>query len=197
MLTFTHASRQRPLLGGYLSHPAEQFPSVFGRSTFLKANPYALPCLIGALFPFFGALLGIFFLEETLKPTRPIAVDPTDPEEIADEVRGIHRRDASKHNRFVAATSTTLPAPREQLRRLEEDSEGPDSGYSTPRSASVAGRLGGSPAKLARHAPPTFRSMFTRRVNAALGVYAMLALITVALDVSSTSSFVRRTPSDR
>ncbi|GAA5865394.1 hypothetical protein JCM3774_005622 [Rhodotorula dairenensis] len=174
-----------PLLGGYLSHPAEQFPSVFGHSAFLKANPYALPCLIGALFPFFGALLGIFFLEETLKPTRPLGVHPSDPEEIADEVRGTHRRDASKHTRFVAATSTTLPAPREQLRRLEEDSEGPDSGYSTPRSASVSGRRGDSPSKLAPRvgrAPPTFRSMFTRRVNAALGVYAMLALITVALD---------------
>ncbi|GAA5972337.1 hypothetical protein JCM8115_001258 [Rhodotorula mucilaginosa] len=175
-----------PLLGGYLSHPAEQFPSLFGRSAFLNANPYALPCLIGALFPFFGALLGIFFLEETLKPTVLLESGRNDPEEIADEVRGVHRQDVSKkHQRFVAATSTTLPAPREQLRRLEEDSEGPDSGYSTPRSASVAGRSEGSPSKLAQRsgrAPPTFRSMFTPRVNAALGVYAMLALITVALD---------------
>ncbi|GAA5986579.1 hypothetical protein JCM10908_003809 [Rhodotorula pacifica] len=173
-----------PLLGGYLSHPAERFPSLFGHSAFFQANPYALPCLIGALFPFFGALLGIFCLEETLKPASPL-VAGNNAEEIADEVRGVHRRDRSRHQRFVAATSTTLPAPADQLRRLEEDSEGPDSGYSTPRSTSAAGQRSGSLSKLAPRlgkAPPTFRSMFTRRVNAALSVYAMLALITVALD---------------
>ncbi|POY73727.1 hypothetical protein BMF94_3265 [Rhodotorula taiwanensis] len=172
-----------PLLGGYLSHPVEQFPSIFGHSEFFRANPYALPCFIGALFPFCGAVLGIFFLEETLKPARSTSADDT-VGAIASATPAAPGGVVNKrHQRFVAATSTTLPAPAEQLRRLEEESDGPDSGYSTPRTLASTSR-DPSPVKgkLTPRAPPNFMSMFTPRVKAALGVYSMLALITVALD---------------
>ncbi|GAA99033.1 hypothetical protein E5Q_05722 [Mixia osmundae IAM 14324] len=58
-----------PLIGGLLPHPVERYPRVFGRSTFLKAYPYFLPCFVGALFPLFGVIVGSFFLKETL-PSR-------------------------------------------------------------------------------------------------------------------------------
>ncbi|GAA5963245.1 hypothetical protein JCM21900_006566 [Sporobolomyces salmonicolor] len=166
-----------PLLGGYLSHPAENFPRLFGHSTLLIANPYLLPCLIGALFPFLGAVIGFFFLEETLAPSSPTAS------------RG-EERSKKKHGLFVAATSTTLPAPPEQRRLLEDASE-TDSGYSTPAqpytsdviecadgiSAEERAAAGAGPTK-----PPPFKALFTGRVMALLVTYALLALETVALD---------------
>ncbi|GAA5872088.1 hypothetical protein JCM1840_006316 [Sporobolomyces johnsonii] len=167
-----------PLLGGYLSHPAENFPRLFGHSAFLIANPYFLPCLIGALFPFLGAVIGFFFLEETLAPPSP----PTVP-------RG-EERSKKRHGLFVAATSTTLPAPPEQRRLLEDVSE-TDSGYSTPARPSTSDGVeranvmgaeelataGAGPTK-----PPPFSAVFTDRVMAALVTYSLLALETVALD---------------
>ncbi|GAA5880633.1 hypothetical protein JCM16303_004290 [Sporobolomyces ruberrimus] len=164
-----------PLLGGYLSHPAERFPHLFDYPFFIE-NPYVLPCLVGALFPFLGALIGFFFLEETLKPTSLQHLPAT-----------TDRRSIKRHGRFVVATSTTLPAPAEQ-RRLLEESEDTDSGYSTPARASqtdLRGEInaeemaaqGSGPAK-----PPPFTALFTDRVIAALVTYAFLALETVALD---------------
>ncbi|GAA5893320.1 hypothetical protein JCM8208_004408 [Rhodotorula glutinis] len=182
-----------PLLGGYLSHPADNFPSLFGGSTFLRTNPYALPCFIGALFPFLGAVVGFFFLDETLShsssvpPPASATAAPVSPADL-DRAR---RKSTSRHGRFVAATSTTLPAPHEQQRRLEETAgdDGTDSGYSTPaREASAAraaaagaGAEEGAAAMRSRSAPG-FRELFTRRVCAALVTYSMLALETVALD---------------
>jgi len=155
------------LLGGYLSHPAERFPHFFDYPFFVE-NPYVLPCLVGALFPFLGAIVGFFFLEETLKP----ASVPLTPK--------IDRRSAKRHGRFVVSTSTTVPAPDEQ-RRLLEDTEDTDSGYSTPAQPTsrtdLRGELnaeeiaaeGSGPAK-----PPPFRALFTNRVVAALVTYVRL-----------------------
>lgn len=163
-----------PLLGGYLSNPVEQYPSLFGHSQFLRAYPYALPCLVGALFPFCGAVLGIFCLEETLKPHAGLPADET-VGAVQPEPEGPRRRgsDSQRHKRFVSATSTTLPAPSEQVHRLEDENGGPDSGYSTPRSMDSSSRNPSPSNGAARRTKgaPTFRSMFTRRVQAALGVY--------------------------
>ncbi|GAA5927688.1 MFS transporter [Sporobolomyces koalae] len=160
-----------PLLGGYLSHPAERFPRLFDYPFFV-ANPYILPCLIGALFPFLGAVIGFFFLEETLKR-------PDSPAHTAS-----NERSSKRHGRFVSATSTTVPAPRAQ-RRLLEEAEETDSGYSTP-AASPSRRPQLSDEHSAERTieakPPPFAALFTRRVNAALTTYAFLALETVALD---------------
>ncbi|TNY17581.1 major facilitator superfamily domain-containing protein [Rhodotorula diobovata] len=181
-----------PLLGGYLSHPADNFPRLFGHSTFLRENPYVLPCLIGALFPFLGAVVGFLFLEETLASAANVAHPAAEAEAEAatstvdDDARS-RRKSTSRHGRFVAATSTTLPAPSEQRRRLEAD-DGTDSGYSTPaREASAArGLLSAeevaAQGRARRAKAPGFREMFTKRVCAALMTYAMLALETVALD---------------
>ncbi len=61
-----------PLLGGYLSHPEEQYPGTFdvGGALYLGGLwlrfPYLLPCLISASSTAFSILMGLFFLEETL-----------------------------------------------------------------------------------------------------------------------------------
>ncbi|KDN50797.1 MFS general substrate transporter, partial [Tilletiaria anomala UBC 951] len=61
-----------PLIGGYLSHPEEQYPGLFDRGGALFVNglwieyPYLLPCLVSASTTTLSIILGTFFLEETL-----------------------------------------------------------------------------------------------------------------------------------
>ncbi|KDQ31599.1 hypothetical protein PLEOSDRAFT_156256 [Pleurotus ostreatus PC15] len=55
-----------PMIGGSLSHPAERFPRLFGRSRFLQEYPYFLPCGISPTFAFIAWLVTYFFLKETL-----------------------------------------------------------------------------------------------------------------------------------
>ena len=59
-----------PVIGGFLVDPAKQFPYLFGNSEFLKTYPYFLPCLVSSIVSVIGAVMGLFYLEETLKPTR-------------------------------------------------------------------------------------------------------------------------------
>ncbi|THV01055.1 hypothetical protein K435DRAFT_854165 [Dendrothele bispora CBS 962.96] len=63
----------RPLAGGLLSHPAEQYPSLFGNSEFLKKHPYFLPSAVPATTAIVGWLVAFFFLKETLKSPEPIS----------------------------------------------------------------------------------------------------------------------------
>ena len=51
------------MTGGFLSHPAEAFPSVFGHA-FWKENPYFLPCGAAALFSLVCFLVALVFLQE-------------------------------------------------------------------------------------------------------------------------------------
>ncbi|ORY05975.1 MFS general substrate transporter [Basidiobolus meristosporus CBS 931.73] len=56
-----------PLLGGLLSEPATQYPSVFGNNAMMLKFPYLLPCLVGSCISLAGSIFGFFFLEETLE----------------------------------------------------------------------------------------------------------------------------------
>lgn len=58
-----------PMLGGFLSHPVQNYPGVFGHlgfvTDFLTEYPYFLPCFISAFICTLGLIFGLFFLEET------------------------------------------------------------------------------------------------------------------------------------
>lgn len=54
-----------PVVGGYLSEPEANIPSLFGGNKFFKKFPYSLPCLASAGVAILGALLGYFLLPET------------------------------------------------------------------------------------------------------------------------------------
>ncbi|CAE6427595.1 unnamed protein product [Rhizoctonia solani] len=54
-----------PALGGFLSHPAERYPSVLDFEIF-RQYPYLLPCLAGSAFSTVGLVAGTLFLEESL-----------------------------------------------------------------------------------------------------------------------------------
>jgi hypothetical protein len=55
------------LIGGLLSKPAEQYPSVFGKSSFFKTFPYLLPNLAVVSLGIVGLIVAIFTLPETKK----------------------------------------------------------------------------------------------------------------------------------
>ncbi|KAG8750810.1 hypothetical protein FRC11_010034 [Ceratobasidium sp. 423] len=69
-LCWSLGSLLAPALGGFLSHPAEHYPSVFGFELFRK-YPYLLPCLAGAAFSAIGLIAGVLFLEESLPKAQP------------------------------------------------------------------------------------------------------------------------------
>ncbi|KAK7513035.1 major facilitator superfamily domain-containing protein [Phyllosticta citriasiana] len=56
-----------PLIGGALSNPAEQLPSVFGNSRFLKDHPYCLPGFVIGGIAWTALLANASFTKETLK----------------------------------------------------------------------------------------------------------------------------------
>lgn len=58
-------------MGGYLSHPYEQLPSLFGNVVLFKTYPYLLPCLVAAAL----TLLGIVFCHIYYSESLPTAAD--------------------------------------------------------------------------------------------------------------------------
>ncbi|KZP11428.1 MFS general substrate transporter [Athelia psychrophila] len=55
-----------PMIGGALSHPAEQWSSTLGKMEFLRQYPYALPCFTAALVPLAAFVFTTLFFKETL-----------------------------------------------------------------------------------------------------------------------------------
>ncbi|KAH8919466.1 MFS general substrate transporter [Atractiella rhizophila] len=69
-LCFAVGSIIGPLAGGYLAHPTDQWPRLFGSIDLFQRHPYFLPCFIASLLNLFAILMGAFFLKETL-PRKP------------------------------------------------------------------------------------------------------------------------------
>ncbi|KAG8887940.1 hypothetical protein FRB98_008698 [Tulasnella sp. 332] len=55
-----------PAIGGFLSRPADQLPSLFGSSALFIKFPYLLPCLAASSVALAGWLVGFTFFEESL-----------------------------------------------------------------------------------------------------------------------------------
>ncbi|KAL2912472.1 hypothetical protein HK105_208044 [Polyrhizophydium stewartii] len=56
-----------PILGGFLVDPVGQFPGIFGGCELLRKFPYLFPCLVSSAISLLGALIGYWYLAETLK----------------------------------------------------------------------------------------------------------------------------------
>ncbi|KAL4072613.1 major facilitator superfamily domain-containing protein [Scleroderma yunnanense] len=54
-----------PLIGGFLSRPADRFPDLFGNVEFFRTYPYFLSCAVPATFTAMAWVIMFFFLEET------------------------------------------------------------------------------------------------------------------------------------
>jgi hypothetical protein len=53
-------------MGGYLSHPYEQLPSLFGNVILFKSFPYLLPCLVAAGLTLLGIVFCHIYYAESL-----------------------------------------------------------------------------------------------------------------------------------
>jgi hypothetical protein len=54
-----------PIVGGYLSFPAQKYPEWFPKGSLFDRHPFALPCIIGTAIVAAGLCIGYFVLEET------------------------------------------------------------------------------------------------------------------------------------
>lgn len=68
-----------PIMGGFLTHPADNFPWLFGGSRFLRAYPYFLPCGLTAALCLLGFVFAHVFLVETLQRKPPSDISAITP----------------------------------------------------------------------------------------------------------------------
>ncbi|KAG8731118.1 hypothetical protein FRC12_019891, partial [Ceratobasidium sp. 428] len=97
-----------PALGGFLSHPAERYPSTFGSSSLLRKYPYLLPCLAGAGLSTIGLIAAIFFLDESLAEKKSARIPNLDPEQrpLLSE-----SQDRLKHSAYCTDPRTSSSTP--------------------------------------------------------------------------------------
>ncbi|KDQ31605.1 hypothetical protein PLEOSDRAFT_1035483, partial [Pleurotus ostreatus PC15] len=107
-----------PLIGGSLSHPAERFPRLFGRSRFLREYPYFLPCGISATFAVLAWFVTYFFLKETLAVKTPLAL----PGWLR---RGKERTSPDQRDGIADDASASAPSDPSQLPAAAKSSAGP------------------------------------------------------------------------
>ncbi|KAG6906535.1 hypothetical protein DXG01_013413 [Tephrocybe rancida] len=62
-----------PVIGGFLSRPADQFPSLFGNNEFLKKYPYFVPSAVPASYAALIWLVAFLYLKDTHKAPMPIS----------------------------------------------------------------------------------------------------------------------------
>ncbi|KAK6344734.1 hypothetical protein TWF718_006691 [Orbilia javanica] len=65
-LTWSIGSIAGPIIGGFLSEPAKNYPAVFPPGGFFDRHPFALPNMFTAAILFMALVFGTLFLEETL-----------------------------------------------------------------------------------------------------------------------------------
>lgn len=63
--------KRRPLLGGYLSNPAERYPNTFAGVALFETFPYALPCMVAGSLAFIGIVVAVFSLQEVRRSSPP------------------------------------------------------------------------------------------------------------------------------
>ncbi|KAG8753536.1 hypothetical protein FRC11_007326, partial [Ceratobasidium sp. 423] len=101
-LCWSIGSLLAPALGGFFSHPAERYPTVFGYELF-RQYPYLLPCLVGSAFSTIGLVAGVLFLEESLPKDRSSVPLRTEQRPLLDS--------NPKHLPRSYSTPTTGPIP--------------------------------------------------------------------------------------
>ncbi|CAE6430366.1 unnamed protein product [Rhizoctonia solani] len=78
-----------PTLGGFLSHPAERYPSVFNYEH-LRQYPFLLPCLFGSGLSSIGLISAIFFFDETLTESKGHSRSSISIEEDSESQETLH-----------------------------------------------------------------------------------------------------------
>jgi len=66
------------LIGGSLSHPAEKYPSIFGRFDWLRRHPFFLPCFTSSVITVVSIVFAVLLLRETLPVKVALACELVD-----------------------------------------------------------------------------------------------------------------------
>ena len=161
-LVWTIGSILGPTFGGATVHPAERYPSLFGRSSFLHKFPFSPPNLLSAVLFLIGIVIGFLFLKESLETKR-------------------HSRDYGRMLGSALTRSCSRRKPNKWRRGLEND----EAEVFLPRNDGSASELpspvGKGKASIP-YKPVGFREVFTRQSNINLAVYTLLAMHAVAFD---------------
>ena len=161
-LVWTIGSILGPTFGGSTVHPAERYPSFFGKSKFLHKFPFSPPNLLSSVFFLVGIVVGFLFLKESLETKR-------------------HNRD---YGRMLGSALTRL-CSRKQPKKSRWGPENEEAETFLSRNDSsgseLASPMGKSKAKVPYNAVG-FREVFTRQSNINLAVYTLLAMHAVAFD---------------
>ncbi|SNX86339.1 uncharacterized protein MEPE_05048 [Melanopsichium pennsylvanicum] len=105
-LTWTVGCLIGPLLGGYLSKPAQQYPDIFAKHAWAGLGglwekfPFFLPCAISAAITVASIVMGAFLLEETL------------PELVEKREREQKRPEAARQQSHASALKSNVAANR-------------------------------------------------------------------------------------
>ncbi|KAF3925350.1 hypothetical protein ABW20_dc0109636 [Dactylellina cionopaga] len=132
-LTWSIGSIVGPMIGGFLSEPAKNYPTVFPKEGFFGRYPFALPNLFTAGILFCAFVFGTLFLEETLVGQR----HRYDPGREAGK-----KIEAFLSSLFNRSEASNAPSSKSNPLRTadEEDSllTSPSAHYSTTKSSSSA-----------------------------------------------------------
>ncbi|KAF8636255.1 hypothetical protein AX16_011025 [Volvariella volvacea WC 439] len=160
-----------PLIGGAFANPAEQWPELFGKISFLKVYPYFLPCFVAALVPVCAFLLAFIALKETLPSAKKTTDSPGSDEE-----------GDFAHESFVPTCETRL------LRNASSSTVNTDYGTLTnntlSRSQPNLGSASTSPSSTAASSTlslsspkPSFQEVFIPQVLIPISNFAFLAFL--------------------
>jgi hypothetical protein len=151
-----------PTFGGATVHPAERYPSLFGKSRFLRTFPFAPPNLLNAALFLVGIIVGSLFLKETLETTR-------------------HRRDYGR----MLGSALIRSCLRRKRNKGDWGVEAGETEALLPRNDG-SGSEPSSPVAKDRHSAPYkpvgYREVFSPQSNINLVVYTLLAMHAVAFD---------------
>jgi MFS family permease len=161
-LVWTIGSILGPTFGGATVHPAERYPSLFGKIRFLQKFPFSPPNLLSSVLFLIGIVVGFLSLKESLETKR-------------------HARDYGRLLGSALTQSCSRRKPTKPRWGLENEeaealiSRDEGSGSELP---SPAGK--GKPK--VPYKPVGYREVFSPQSNINLVVYTLLAMHAVAFD---------------
>ena len=164
-LVWTIGSMLGPGFGGSLANAAVRFPNVFGKSTFFKTYPFALPNIVASGFFLISLLVGFLYLKETLESKRS-------------------QRDYGRTlgQLLLRPLRCVKPRPRWLAEEEQASSLLRHSQQNPPVSTKANGAESQGSTKATAPSPPTYREVFSRQSNLNLLTYSLLALHSIAYD---------------
>jgi predicted MFS family arabinose efflux permease len=161
-LVWTIGSILGPIFGGATVHPAERYPSVFGRSRFLRKFPFSPPNLLGAVLFLIGIVVGFLFLKETLETKK-------------------YNRDYGR----MLGSVLTRPCSRRKSNKLKWGAENDEAEAFLSRNNGSGSELS-TPVGVRKpkipYKPVGYREVFSPQSNINLVTYTLLATHAVAFD---------------